>query len=107
MIKQKYGNGYWIGLTVGVCPRCFSSYHFVPVGFVMALIFCLVMALCGNKMLFIILSLLYGIVNVGMSILTVLKEKKKIFALFVVTVYIYIPSCFLWYRNNYWIVEDA
>lgn len=43
----------------------------------MALIFCLVMALCGNKMLFIILSLLYGIVNVGMSILTVLKEKKK------------------------------
>ena len=29
MIKQNYGNGYWIGLTVGICPRCFSIYHFV------------------------------------------------------------------------------
>ena len=22
MVKQKYGNGYWIGLTLGVCPGC-------------------------------------------------------------------------------------
>ena len=23
MVKQKYGNGYWIGLTLKVCPRLY------------------------------------------------------------------------------------
>lgn len=77
MIKQKYGNGYWIGLTVGICPKCFSVYHFVPLGFVMALIICLIMGVFGSVMPFIILSLLYGIVNISMSVFTILKEEKK------------------------------
>lgn len=38
MMKQKYANGYWIGLTSGVCPKCLSIYHFVPFAFVMAII---------------------------------------------------------------------
>lgn len=38
MIKQKYANGYWIGLTSGVCPKCLSMYHFVPFAFVIAII---------------------------------------------------------------------
>ena len=27
MIKQKYGNGKWIGITLYYCPKCFSIYH--------------------------------------------------------------------------------
>lgn len=27
MLKQKYGNGYWIGKTSKVCPGCLSIYH--------------------------------------------------------------------------------
>ena len=38
MLKQKYANGYWIGLTSGVCMQCLSLYHFVPFVFVMAII---------------------------------------------------------------------
>lgn len=38
MMKQKYANGYWIGLTSGVCPKCLSLYHFVPVAFLIAII---------------------------------------------------------------------
>lgn len=38
MIKQKYSNGYWIGLTSGVCPQCLSIYHFVPFVFLFAII---------------------------------------------------------------------
>lgn len=34
MIKQKYENGYWIGVTAWKCPGCLSSYHFVPFLFV-------------------------------------------------------------------------
>lgn len=38
MIKQKYGNGKWIGLTLGVCPDAVSSFHFVPFCFVAAIV---------------------------------------------------------------------
>lgn len=77
MIKQKYGNGYWIGLTVGICPRCFSIYHFVPLSFVIALMFSLIVVALGKMSPFIVLILLYGMVNISMSVLAVLKEKKK------------------------------
>ena len=77
MIKQKYGNGYWIGLTVGICPRCFSIYHFVPLSFVIALMFSLIMVALGKMSPFIVLILLYGMVNISMYVLAVLKEKKK------------------------------
>ena len=33
MLKQKYSNGYWIGLTLGICPGCISIYHLVPLCF--------------------------------------------------------------------------
>lgn len=36
MMKQKYGNGYWVGLTTGVCPKCLSVYYFVPFSFCLA-----------------------------------------------------------------------
>lgn len=36
LLRQKYMNGYWIGLTISVCPRCLSIYHLVPLGFVLA-----------------------------------------------------------------------
>lgn len=38
MCAQKYGNGYWVGLTLGVCPKCLSLYHFVPWAFVGAIL---------------------------------------------------------------------
>ena len=37
MLKQKYANGYWIGVTSKVCPECLSVYHFVPFAFVSAI----------------------------------------------------------------------
>ena len=60
MIKQKYGNGRWIGLTLSVAPKCLSYYHFVPFLFVVALIFCSIFALLGFPLLIEILLLLYS-----------------------------------------------
>ena len=60
MIKQKYGNGKWIGLTLSVAPKCLSYYHFVPFLFVLALIFCTVIAVFGYPLLIEILLLLYS-----------------------------------------------
>ena len=47
MVRQKYGNGKWIGLTMGISPKCFSLYHLVPGCFVLALLGGLVLGLFG------------------------------------------------------------
>lgn len=39
MVKQKFGNGYWIGYTIGVCPGCISLFHLIPLFFVLGIIF--------------------------------------------------------------------
>ena len=43
MLKQKYSNGYWIGKVSHVYPKAFSIFHFVPLAFVLAIIFSLCM----------------------------------------------------------------
>jgi glycosyltransferase involved in cell wall biosynthesis len=60
MIKQKYGNGKWIGLTLSVSPKCLSYYHFVPFLFVVSLIACTAIACLGYPLLLEILLLLYS-----------------------------------------------
>ena len=39
LVRQKYLNGYWVGLTMGVQPKAFSIFYFVPLLFVLGLIF--------------------------------------------------------------------
>ncbi len=38
LIVQKALNGYWIGRTLGVEPRCFFLYHFIPCVFVLGIL---------------------------------------------------------------------
>lgn len=45
MLRQKYQNGYWIGLTLGVCKNCLSLYHFVPFVFVAGIIFTAILSM--------------------------------------------------------------
>ncbi len=77
MIRQKYGNGYWIGLTVGICPYCFSLYHFVPLAFVLALGISIVMHMWGISVPLMTLGLTYLATNLLMSVISSVKEKKK------------------------------
>lgn len=60
MIKQKFANGKWIGLTLSVSPKCLSYYHFVPFLFVGALVVCSILALLNYPLLLEILLLLYA-----------------------------------------------
>lgn len=64
MIKQKYSNGKWIGLTLSQCPGCLSYFHFVPFLFVTALIICGVFACLGFPILLYILLALYGMFDI-------------------------------------------
>ena len=74
MLKQKYLNGYWIGKTMGISPKCFSLFHFVPFAFVLAIIFTTVLALLG----FTLLSYLMWIAYISLiTVMTVAEIIKK------------------------------
>ncbi len=78
MLKQKYGNGYWVALTLKACPRCLSYYHFVPLAFVGAIIVTSILAAVGYPMWGYIMWGAYWILSVLMAILSVRGHKKKI-----------------------------
>lgn len=82
MMKQKYGNGYWIGLTSGVCMKCLNYFHFIPFIFVMAIIFSLLLWLLGNPTLFAIIVAMYTMFNLVNTVgCLVLKKPNWMFLL--------------------------
>lgn len=60
MVRQKYGNGYWVGLTLGVCPGCISLFHLVPLAFVLGIGVTAALACLGFWVLFALLWASYG-----------------------------------------------
>ncbi|MBR2942170.1 MAG: glycosyltransferase family 2 protein [Clostridia bacterium] len=43
-LRQKWGNGYWIGRTMRIQPRCFAPRHLIPALFVLTLLVCLLIS---------------------------------------------------------------
>lgn len=77
LLKQKYLNGYWIGRTLGIEPRCFSLYHFVPLAFVLAITFTTILAACGIIWPFIALWSAYAVTNIAMTMMSAIKCKER------------------------------
>ena len=71
MVKQKYGNGKWIGITMHTVPKCFSIYHFIPLLFVISLICCIILAIFKMPIFLIVLGILYGLFNI-INLLTII-----------------------------------
>lgn len=95
LLKQKYLNGYWIGRTLGVEPRCFSLYHFVPLAFVLAIVFCSIAGACGIGWLSVLLWAAYGAANLAMTIAAVIgcRERNILF--------VFLPLIFLLLHVSY------
>lgn len=84
MLSQKYGNGYWIGLTLGVCPGCLSYFHFIPFVFLLTVAATLgLWAVTGQPVYFAVIMAMYTMFNlvntVGAFVL-----KKSINPLFLI-----------------------
>ncbi len=62
LLQQKYRTGVWIGLTLGISPKCFGVRHFVPALFVIA---CLTTFLIGIVLSWIPLVILGSIYLLG------------------------------------------
>ena len=78
MLQQKYANGYWVGLTVGVCPKCLSLHHFVPFAFLMILLVATVMAAFVSIWPLVTLMGVYFAAAVAMTVYAAVKEGFKI-----------------------------
>ena len=64
MLSQKYGNGYWIGLTLGVCPKCLSYFHFIPFVFLLTVAASLLIwAIFGQPVYFAVIMAMYTMFN--------------------------------------------
>lgn len=81
MMKQKYGNGYWIGLTLGVCPGCISIYHLIPMVFVLGIILTAILALFGFPWLAGFLWILYGLFAVLNTVISAKQNSSTAFTL--------------------------
>lgn len=75
MIKQKFLNGYWIGLTLRIQPKCFSLYHFIPLIFVLAIIITLISTIFMGNLLVNILFISYISINLLLSIFSIVNKK--------------------------------
>ena len=67
MLKQKYGNGYWIGLTSHVCRECLSLFHFVPGIFVSTLLATILFAGISTLPILLLVSI-YLLAIIGLSL---------------------------------------
>lgn len=77
LMKQKYLNGYWIGLTMGVQPRCFSLYHFVPFAFVLGILGTSVLAALGIYQLAVLMWAAYGIAALTMAAMSAVSSEDR------------------------------
>lgn len=75
MIRQKYGNGKWIGLTLGVCRQCLNSFHFVPLLFVLAILGSVLFAAFDIPFFIIALGILYGMFDIVNTVTCFITRK--------------------------------
>jgi hypothetical protein len=87
MLKQKYGNGLWIGRTLFVCPRCISLFHLVPFAFVCACLLGMILAMAGILWPIELLAVLYGFF-LFLNTMGCLVKSKNIVDLFLPIVYL-------------------
>lgn len=94
LVKQKYRNGYWVGLTLGYQPKCLSIYHLIPFAFVIAIICSITLVSIEITLPMYLLIGTYSAVNILMSLVAVLHEKTSIF-------FIALPFLFLLLHLSY------
>lgn len=82
MINQKYGNGYWIGRTLFVQPKCLSIFHFVPFMFILALTTSFLLSIFGiTNLIFCFILFSYGLFCFITAITSMITERNLIFIL--------------------------
>lgn len=78
MMKQKYGNGLWVSLTLKVCPNCLAIYHFVPLVFVLGILLTTLLAIMGMPLLGGLMWITYWFLAILMALISIRGRKKHV-----------------------------
>lgn len=77
LLKQKYSNGYWVGLTSGVHIGCLSIYHFAPFVFLLGIMVTSALWIMDYAQLAIIMWSAYFIAATIMSVFAALADTRN------------------------------
>ena len=100
MCRQKAGNGYWIGLTLGVCPECLSFYHLIPGAFLFGILFTTILSMLHVPVPAVLMWSAYAFLAVVMAVLSIISEWKKPEGTFYFS-YLLLPFLFLILHVSY------
>jgi len=75
-VRQKYGNGYWIGRTTAINPRCIYLFHYVPFLFLVGLILASLFSIISPILLILTVGA-YSLVNLLLSVMAIITAEKK------------------------------
>ena len=76
MLKQKYGNGYWVGCTVFVQPKCLELYHFAPFAFICGIILMTLIGVLVSFVPFAVCAALYLALCVALAVRAALQCER-------------------------------
>ena len=77
MLKQKYGNGYWVGRTVFVQPGCLKTYHFAPFVLVAGALVLLAVGVAFSWLPFAACAALYALLCCALSVYAVSQSDVR------------------------------
>ncbi len=77
MLKQKYGNGYWVGRTVFVQPDCLKTYHFAPFVLVAGALVLLAVGVAFSWLPFAACAALYALLCCALSVYAVSQSDVR------------------------------
>lgn len=75
MLKQKFQNGKWIGLTLGICPRCLSMFYFAPLALVLGYLLFALLAVFGIWLPLVLLTTVYLLFDLFITASAFLNRK--------------------------------
>ncbi len=77
MAKQKYGNGYWVGRTLFIQPKCLKAYHFAPFVFVLGILAMILVGAIVSWIPFLACAVAYLAICVLLAIRAAVQSPKR------------------------------
>ncbi|OGR69940.1 MAG: hypothetical protein A2089_11345 [Elusimicrobia bacterium GWD2_63_28] len=78
LVKQKFSNGYWVGLVSSISPGCFGLRHFVPLVFLLGLLLSGLLAIMGQPNLVFLIVSVYLLASLGFTVKAVRWESAQV-----------------------------
>ena len=78
--KQKYGNGYWVGRTLFIQPKCLKAYHFAPFVFVLGVLALVIAGFAASWIPFLACGAAYLLICVALAVRAAVQSPKRCIA---------------------------